>query len=230
MKFLFLTLLPLTVTAFAPAPTFGVVRTALNAEARPDTSEMIASAMAASKEFGATSKEARLAWEEVEEMDSSTNQSDAMAMGADLEDCGVDEEASAACIDYGAKLDSLAELLSETIPVTTQIRDIALQIKAIKLSEVAMPAGANNPMVGNALEAAKKASEEFGADSTEAKLAWETLEEISSAGEKSGALGGMLDEECLTEMIEACEAIDEVKRGLDVAKSGGLLVGVDSVQ
>eukprot|EP00545_Synedropsis_sp_CCMP1620_P006356 CAMPEP_0119012444 /NCGR_PEP_ID=MMETSP1176-20130426/6735_1 /TAXON_ID=265551 /ORGANISM="Synedropsis recta cf, Strain CCMP1620" /LENGTH=75 /DNA_ID=CAMNT_0006965403 /DNA_START=44 /DNA_END=268 /DNA_ORIENTATION=+ len=75
MKFLFLTLLPLAVTAFAPAPSFGVVRrTALNAEARPDTSKLIADAMAASKEFGATSKEARLAWEEVEEMDSSTNQ------------------------------------------------------------------------------------------------------------------------------------------------------------
>jgi hypothetical protein len=75
MKFLFLALLPLTVTAFAPS-SFGAVRsnTALNVEVRPDTSKYVKEAMAASKEFGATSKEARLAWEAVEEMDSSTAQ------------------------------------------------------------------------------------------------------------------------------------------------------------
>lgn len=72
MKFLFLTLLPL-VTAFAPSPSFGVRSTALNVDARPDTSKYVDEAMAASKKFGATSKEARLAWEEVEEMDSSNN-------------------------------------------------------------------------------------------------------------------------------------------------------------
>ena len=44
----------------------------LNAEVRPDTSELIKEAMAAAKQFGATSAEARLAWETVEEMDSST--------------------------------------------------------------------------------------------------------------------------------------------------------------
>jgi hypothetical protein len=74
MKFLFLALLPLTATAFAPSPSFGVRSTALNVEVRPDTSKFVKEAMAASKEFGATSKEARLAWEAVEEMDSSTAQ------------------------------------------------------------------------------------------------------------------------------------------------------------
>ena len=40
---------------------------------RPDTSEYVAAALEASKKFGSTSKEARLAWEQVEEMDSSDN-------------------------------------------------------------------------------------------------------------------------------------------------------------
>lgn len=41
--------------------------------ARVDTSDAIQEAMAASKKFGPTSKEARLAWESVEEMDASDN-------------------------------------------------------------------------------------------------------------------------------------------------------------
>jgi len=41
--------------------------------ARVDTTEAIKEAMKASKEFGPTSKEARVAWEAVEEMDASDN-------------------------------------------------------------------------------------------------------------------------------------------------------------
>ena len=41
--------------------------------ARVDTTEAIQEAMAASKKFGPTSKEARVAWEAVEEMDASDN-------------------------------------------------------------------------------------------------------------------------------------------------------------
>ena len=41
--------------------------------ARVDTTDAIQEAMAASKKFGPTSKEARVAWEAVEEMDASDN-------------------------------------------------------------------------------------------------------------------------------------------------------------
>jgi hypothetical protein len=59
--------------AFAPtAPTFGVRSTSLFATG-VDSSGLIKEAMAASKEFGAASPEARVAWEAVEEMDSSDN-------------------------------------------------------------------------------------------------------------------------------------------------------------
>lgn len=58
-----------SVDAFAPT-SFGVrSSTTLNSVGRVDTSEAIKAAMAASKEFGATSVEARMAWEAVEEMD-----------------------------------------------------------------------------------------------------------------------------------------------------------------
>lgn len=58
--------------AFSPAP-LGVRRSVSLYSTRPDTSEYIAAALEASKTYGATSKEARLAWATVEEMDSADN-------------------------------------------------------------------------------------------------------------------------------------------------------------
>jgi hypothetical protein len=78
MKFsIALALLAATSTeAFAPSA-FGVRSSTLLA-ARVDTTNLVQEALAASKEFGASSKEARLAWETVEEMDSSDNRYVAM--------------------------------------------------------------------------------------------------------------------------------------------------------
>ena len=73
MKLLFL--LPVAATAFMPASRPVAFSSALAATntARPDASQAIQNALAASKEFGATSKEARVAWDIVEEMDASDN-------------------------------------------------------------------------------------------------------------------------------------------------------------
>lgn len=57
--------------AFAPA-TFGV-RSMTQLASRVDSTSLVDEALAASKKFGASSKEARLAWEAVEEVDSSDN-------------------------------------------------------------------------------------------------------------------------------------------------------------
>ena len=57
------------VQGFAPAAIS--VRPSTSLFDRPDSSEAVKAAMEASKKFGATSKEARMAWETVEEMDSS---------------------------------------------------------------------------------------------------------------------------------------------------------------
>jgi hypothetical protein len=69
MKFCVALTLALTaVNAFVPTP-LGVRSSLKLYNGRPDTSEYVAAALEASKKYGATSKEARLAWETVEEMD-----------------------------------------------------------------------------------------------------------------------------------------------------------------
>ena len=60
------------VSAFVPSASSSRAMTTL-AAARPDSSAAIQEALEASKKFGATSPEARVAWEIVEEMDSSDN-------------------------------------------------------------------------------------------------------------------------------------------------------------
>jgi Holliday junction resolvase RusA-like endonuclease len=59
--------------AFAPAA-FGRPSFQLQATVRPDTSQYVKQALEAVEKYGATSKEARLAWETVEEMDASNRQ------------------------------------------------------------------------------------------------------------------------------------------------------------
>jgi hypothetical protein len=76
MKFTLATvaLLAVSANAFAPTPTFGVRSTSTSLFASGvDSSGLIREAMEASKKFGAASPEARVAWEAVEEMDSSDN-------------------------------------------------------------------------------------------------------------------------------------------------------------
>jgi hypothetical protein len=136
-----------------------------------------------------------------------------MALGETLDECDV-EATSAECIEYGAKLDALATLIRETTPQMGRVKSLASEIKAIKMKPVDMPRGPDSPALRAALAAAKAATAEFGPTSSQAALAWEELEEIASASEISGALGGKLDEECLTEMIEACEALEELERVL----------------
>jgi len=52
---------------------FGTRRTTCTSLKAADSSDLIAAAVAASKEYGAASVEARLAWEDVEEVDSADN-------------------------------------------------------------------------------------------------------------------------------------------------------------
>ena len=68
-------LLAVASEAFAPSASFSGVPTALQAS-RIDSSDLVAEALAISKKFGASSPEAALAWEAVEEVDSSDNRYD----------------------------------------------------------------------------------------------------------------------------------------------------------
>jgi hypothetical protein len=63
-----------SVQAFAPlGRPFGVRTSVRLFNERPDTSKEVQAALEASKKYGPTSKEARIAWEAVEEMDSADN-------------------------------------------------------------------------------------------------------------------------------------------------------------
>lgn len=78
MKLAITALLIGSAAAFAPAPivhprTLSSSPTALFDTTAVDSSDAIKEALAASEKYGATSKEARIAWEIVEEMDSSNS-------------------------------------------------------------------------------------------------------------------------------------------------------------
>jgi len=66
--FLLTTASAFTTTSFGGRPTFVLMSTE-----RPDTSSAVQAALEASEKYGATSPEARVAWDTVEEMDSSDN-------------------------------------------------------------------------------------------------------------------------------------------------------------
>lgn len=123
------------------------------------------------------------------------------------------------CIAYHKKLVDLYTTIhndwleEEQSQKMKQARDLVQEIQAVKLSEPEYAAGADSPALRQAVASAKKASEKYGADSAEARLAWETVEEIGAARNYENAMGGALSEdECLVEKIEACEGLEEIKK------------------
>lgn len=204
----------------ASAPAFvakagkgAVTRTAPLFNARVDSAAAVKKAMEATEKFGKDSKEARLAWEDVEEMDSSDN-SAAYEKPLD-EECSTADEAEA-CQDYEEKMAALSQILSEQKEKISTVKSLVGELKAIKLSPPEPSNKGSAPdsdAVQNALKAAKEAVAEYGEDSKEAKLAWEDLEEIS-ASDNSAVMAPSLDEECLVEALEACEALEELSRAI----------------
>jgi hypothetical protein len=194
--------------AFAPTP-MGV-RNSVRLYSRPDTSEYVAAALEASKKYGATSKEAQIAWETVEEMDSADN-SNAYTGGMPAE--------------YKEKLAELSRMIETEAPKKLEtIKNLASEITAIKLANPERIAGSDSPLLRQALDEAKKATEEFGVESSEAKLAWESVEEIASAS-NDNAMGVNLVDECLVEQIEACQGLEELSRVLNLESGGSRYSG-----
>jgi len=58
-------------------------------------------------------------------------------------------------------------------------------------------------------------TEKHGALSREAKIAWETVEDIASS-DMSEAMKGAIDsgDECLAEMLDSCAAMEELNKAL----------------
>lgn len=136
------------------------------------------------------------------------------AVGSTMdEECLVEDEASKACREYGEKLDELAQLVKKQGPFVEQMKGLAGDLQKIKVTAKEATPAKDSPELRKAVAEAKAASEEFGASSSQAAVAWDTVEEIAAAG-NAPALGGTLTDECLVEALEACEALDQLNKAL----------------
>lgn len=202
MKLLLLAALASSTVAFAPSSS-GRTTVALHAAGSAD----IEAALAASKEFGPTSKEARVLWDIVEEMDASDN--------------SVATKAPVVDVEYESKVKALSEMLAKTKGELDQVRKLADELKGVKLASPPSTTGGTDmgDAMTSALTAARAATDAHGVSSPEARLAWEAVEEIAARATDGEASKPTLDEECLIELIEGCEALEKFKETLDAMEA-----------
>jgi hypothetical protein len=133
-----------------------------------------------------------------------------------LDECEVDEEAaSAACLEYSDKLVELQKMIDAQQPAMAALQSMASSVKQVKLAVPKTTVAEDSAQLKEAMAAAKKITEEKGIKSPEAAVAWETVEEIASAGTGNALGGKMTDEECLIDAAaEACAALEELGRVL----------------
>jgi hypothetical protein len=140
------------------------------------------------------------------------------------DECDIsDEEKSAKCAEYDTKMEELKAIVGDFhISKFDQMKSLATEMKSIKMVVESAPKTDSPEQVvamKKAVADAKAASEEHGATSSEAKVAWAEVEEIASAGLQN-AVGARLDQECLVETaMEACQALEELSNALSKAKS-----------
>ena len=93
--------------------------------------------------------------------------------------------------EYEDKVKALSQMLTKTKDEMDAVKAIADELKGIKLAKPTsggIPLNAGHDIALKAsLDAARIASEEFGKDSIEAKLAWETVEEVAASASDSEA-------------------------------------------
>lgn len=138
------------------------------------------------------------------------------AMAPSLDEECLTDDPSPACLEYGEKLDQLAELIKKQKPFVEQMKGLASEMKQMKLAEASTTkktAAKDSPELRAAVKEAKETAEKYGATSPEARVAWDNVEEIAAAG-NANAMGGTLIDECLVEASEACDALDELNKVL----------------
>ena len=143
----------------------------LHGTLRPDASEAIAEALKKTEELGATSNEARIAWDIVEEMDS--NDSNAALVSSNA--IGVETLSD----DYYGKIRSLHYLMEDTNWSMQQMKRLIKEIKSLELKDPSLarlPDGEGGDALKAALSDAKAAVEVHGASSVEATKAWDKLD------------------------------------------------------
>jgi pantoate kinase len=135
------------------------------------------------------------------------------------EECAVQEEVSLECMEFGTWIDKMTVMrdLIGTMDKSSKYKAASV-LKNIKLHtpQSAVSENANRPELDRALAEARLATETHGITSSEAKLAWETYEEIAASG-TANAMGTNLMDECSLEVgQEACQAMEELERVMPV--------------
>ena len=144
----------------------------------------------------------------------------AATVGTLADECDItDEEMTAKCMEYDAKMEELKSIVGDfQMSKFDQMKALTSELSAIKMTVASAPK-ADSPelkaAVKKAMAEAKAISDEKGADSPEAKVAWTEVEEIASSGLQN-AVGARLDEECLVDTaMEACQALEELNRAME---------------
>eukprot|EP00614_Pseudopedinella_elastica_P015525 CAMPEP_0172582068 /NCGR_PEP_ID=MMETSP1068-20121228/1483_1 /TAXON_ID=35684 /ORGANISM="Pseudopedinella elastica, Strain CCMP716" /LENGTH=230 /DNA_ID=CAMNT_0013375279 /DNA_START=59 /DNA_END=751 /DNA_ORIENTATION=+ len=191
------------VTSFAP-----VVRESVwtRSVARGVTAkEAYAAAEEATKKFGVTSKEARLAWEELEDIE---NKGGALHIEAMKEAFSADPTASTATKvkAFEENMRSLDDLSNAAKTINMQIKSEILKLQSLKLGTDTLSAAAavSSEAYQTAKAEAEAATAKHGADSSESKVAWEAVFEIVSAADDDNVKMSSLEDECLTSSSAKC--------------------------
>ncbi|KAL7559372.1 hypothetical protein ACA910_008247 [Epithemia clementina (nom. ined.)] len=214
--------LPTTTTTTmtrVPTTTTTTTTTLYSSVSNPtDTKSAMEAAMAASKEFGPTSPEARAAWEVVEDLRFGADISEATKAGLDVE-CAVDD-IDGACQEYDAKMTEFKKLLGTYKDQFSQLQLLTSDLSKLKLGVTAavqkqVDSPEQTAALKEALATAKQTTADYGLDSNEARLAWEAVEELASAN-MAAAMQPSLDKECLVEQAnDACRALEELAKALE---------------
>ena len=148
--------------------------------ARPDSSAAVADALRISKEFGGTSPQARVAWEIVEELDSSDPSpafpnSAASSVLNGLSTTTTMEENHQ--MDYAVHIRSLNRLLTDTEEKLSQIKTLAMNLKEMELEDPTLSQLPDTAVgLKTALQEAKAAAEVYGVDSLQSQAAWNEVD------------------------------------------------------
>ena len=133
----------------------------------------------------------------------------AYAGGGLSEECDI-SSATQACQDYNQKMEELEQLIGKTVLKKTtedlNVEPVALSGSSKKQSST------NSPALQAALVEAQQVTADHGITSSQARLAWETVEEIAAS-----PLDVKENEECLVDAAQAaCQALGELQRVLEL--------------
>jgi hypothetical protein len=145
--------------------------------ARPDSSNEIQEALRMSKEFGPNSKEAKVAWDIVEEIDASDNVRKAFELGS-LDSMGLIQNEK----DYVDNVNNLSNMLTNVIePAITPIQTLISTLKDKEIKDPKMPklGGPIPEVLADALAEAKAADDIYGPNSLKASDAWNHAEQVA---------------------------------------------------